>query len=291
MLERTNYEAKEPSSFQILDYERLERDLPALRHDWRDAVPYPHIVLDDFLSEETAEPMLSSFEKLRSSEAWIRYNHYNEKKKAGMTRMKLMDAHAQAVISELSSPRFLKWLESLSDIQRLLADPDLDGGGFHEIKRGGFLNMHVDFQSHTTRKTWSRQINLLLYLNHEWQDEWEGFLELWDSEVKTQSKRIKPVFNRAVLFQTSIANSYHGHPIPLNCPEDRTRKSLALYYFRDEETALKLEPTYYKARPQDSGLKHALVAADRLALRGYSFLKRHKLINDRLISRVLKRFS
>ncbi|MBO0800157.1 MAG: 2OG-Fe(II) oxygenase [Blastocatellia bacterium] len=269
----------------------LERDLPALRSDWHEAVPYPHITIDGFLIEQAAELLLTSFEKLRNSESWISYNHYNEKKKSGMTRMELMDAHAQAVIAELSSPRFLNWLERLSNIKGLLADPDLDGGGFHEIKRDGFLNMHVDFQSHTRRKSWSRQINLLLYLNHDWQDEWEGFLELWDSRVKTQAKRIKPIFNRMVLFQTSARNSFHGHPIPLKCPRDRSRKSLAQYYFRDEGKTLRLEPTYYKARPDESKMKHALVAVDRFVLQCYSFLKRHKLINDRIISRVLKRFS
>lgn len=291
MPEISPHEVNSASTLHILDYDRLERDLLVLQSNWREANPYPHITIDHFLVERAAEMLLASFEKLRSSESWISYNHYNEKKKYGMTRMEMMDVHAQAVIAELSSPRFLKWLERVSDIKGLLPDPDLDGGGFHEIKRDGFLNMHVDFQSHTRRKSWSRQINLLLYLNHDWRDEWEGFLELWDSKVKTQAKRIKPIFNRMVVFQTSVRNSFHGHPIPLQCPEDRSRKSLALYYFRDEGKTLKLEPTYYKARPDESKMKHVLVAVDRIALRGYSFLKRHKVINDQIISRILKRFS
>lgn len=133
-------------------------------------------------------------------------------------------------------------------------------------------------------------LNLLLYLNRDWQDEWGGFLELWDADAKHCVQKIKPIFNRCVVFQTSAQASYHGHPTPLACPEDVSRKSLALYYFRDEHKTLHLEPTHYRARPNESLLKHALVAVDRAVLRAYSFLKRHTPINDRLVSRVMKRF-
>lgn len=276
------------SGMQILDFERLERQAPALQAAFAAAVPYPHIVLDDFLTPEAAGALLAEFGG--EDENWTAYNHYNERK-AGLTRFELMGPHTQATIGALHSERFIAWLEQVSGVTGLLSDPDLDGGGLHQIKRGGFLNMHVDFQSHTTRKTWSRQINLLLYLNRDWQDEWEGFLELWDSDVKTRAARIKPIFNRCVLFLTSAPGSYHGHPVPLACPEGESRRSLALYYFRDEGSALKLAPTHYRARPEDPWWKHALVAADVAVLRGYSFLKRYTPINDRLISRILRRFS
>jgi Rps23 Pro-64 3,4-dihydroxylase Tpa1-like proline 4-hydroxylase len=272
----------------IVDMDRLERQAPALQAAFAAAAPYPHIVLDDFLTQEAADALLAEFGG--EDENWTAYNHYNERK-AGLTRFELMGPQTQATIDALHSERFIAWLEKISGVSGLLSDPDLDGGGLHQIKRGGFLNMHVDFQSHTTRTSWSRQLNLLLYLNRDWQDEWEGFLELWDSDVKIRAARIKPIFNRCVLFLTAAEGSYHGHPAPLACPETESRKSLALYYFRDEGTALKLSPTLYKALPEDPWWKHALVAADVAVLRGYSFMKRHTPINDKMISRILRRFS
>jgi hypothetical protein len=272
---------------QILDIERLERMLPDLRPAFTNASPFPYIVIDDFLTPEAANGLLAEFGE--RNENWTAYNHYNEKK-SGLTRLELMGPRTREIIEQLSSQAFLTFMERLSSIDGLLADPDLDGGGLHSIKRNGFLNVHVDFKSHTTRPSWSRQLNLLLYLNKDWQDEWGGFLELWDADVKTRVQAIKPIFNRCVLFQTSAHASYHGHPTPLNCPENVIRKSLALYYFRDEGKQLQLEPTHYRARPNESLLKHALVAADRGVLRAYSFLKRYTPINDRLVSRIMKRF-
>ena len=78
-----------------------------------------------------------------------------------------------------------------------------------------------------------RRLNLLIYLNKDWHPAWGGSLELWDTGGKARIKQIQPVFNRAVLFDTSNF-SYHGHPEPVKCPPDRSRKSLALYYYSAE---------------------------------------------------------
>ena len=43
-------------------------------------------------------------------------------------------------------------------------------------------------------------------------------------------KKFKPIFNRIAIFSTTDF-SYHGHPDPLNCPENKSRKSIALYYY------------------------------------------------------------
>ncbi len=270
----------------IIDYESLQERLSECSDAFAVAEPFPHIVLDDFLTPSAADSLLDEFD---ASDAWSHYNHYNERK-MGLTRFEALGPKTQSIVQELSSQPFLNWLQSLSGIDGLLADPDLDGGGLHQIKSGGYLNVHADFQSHTTRPHWSRQINLLLYLNKDWEDSWDGFLELWDADVTQAVQRIKPAFNRCVIFHTTAA-SMHGHPTPLKCPEDIARKSLALYYFRDEGQIQKLTPTNYKARPEDNSAKHALVAADRFLVYGYSFLKRYTPLGDQTISRILKKFS
>ncbi|HAA92114.1 MAG TPA: proline hydroxylase, partial [Rhodospirillaceae bacterium] len=254
---------------EIIDYEALNGRLAADQTAFQSADPFPYVVIDEFLRPESADALLGEFgQPPRDGGKWNQYTHYNERK-SGLTRMDAMGAATRAVIDELSSQEFLDWLSGLSGIEDLLADPDLDGGGLHEIKPGGFLNIHTDFLSHTKRPHWRRQLNLLIYLNKEWQADWHGELELWDGGMEAQAAAIEPVFNRCVIFHTT-EKSFHGHPVPLACPDDVTRKSLALYYFSDAGAPLKLTPTHYRAKPEESGFKHALVAVDRWMVRGYS---------------------
>ncbi len=271
---------------QIVDYDKLEATVDSQHDAFASATPYPHIVLDEFLDETAANALLDEF---GVEDGWTYYNHYNERK-MGLTAFDRMGPKTQEIIRELSSPRFLAFLSDLSGIDNLIADPALDGGGLHKILPGGYLNIHADFQSHTTQPEWSRQLNLLLYLNKDWESAWGGNLELWNENVSEMIQSFEPKFNRCVLFHTT-ATSMHGHPTPLTCPEGSSRNSLALYYFRDEGEAQSLSPTNYRARPEDSNLKHGLVVADRWALRTYSFLKRYTPLSDAFVSRILKRFS
>lgn len=271
---------------KIIDYDKLNRIAEEMSEAFSSAEPYAHVVIDNFLEPTAARALVEEFDV---DDGWTYYNHYNERK-MGMTDFDRMGPQTKETITELSSDSFLGILGKLCEIDHLVSDPDLDGGGLHKILPGGFLNVHADFQSHTTRPEWSRQLNLLLYLNDDWQDEWGGNLELWNDEVTEMVVSVKPIFNRCVIFHTT-SSSMHGHPDPLACPEGVNRKSLALYYFRDEGIAQKLVPTNYRARPEDSAPKHALVAADRWLLRTYSFLKRYTPLNDATVSKILKRFS
>jgi hypothetical protein len=112
------------------------------------------------------------------------------------------------------------------------------------------LKIHSDFNEHPRLKL-DRRLNLLLYLNREWQEEWGGHLELWDRDMTECRRKILPIFGRCVVFATTdFAN--HGHPDPLNCPEGETRKSLALYYYsngRPREETLGHYSTLFRRRP------------------------------------------
>ena len=137
--------------------------------------------------------------------------------------------YTRALIHVFNSGPFLGFLENLTGIEGLMADPHLRGGGLHEIKRGGSLGVHADFNFYKRLNVY-RRLNLIVYLNKGWQEEWGGHLELWAKGADRPAARIAPTFNRAVIFDTSNA-SYHGHPHPLACPEDQSRKSVALYYY------------------------------------------------------------
>jgi Rps23 Pro-64 3,4-dihydroxylase Tpa1-like proline 4-hydroxylase len=125
----------------------------------------------------------------------------------------------------------LKYLEELTGISNLVGDELLMGGGLHKITSGGKLAVHKDYNVHPIKKMY-RRLNLLIYLNRDWKKEWGGNLELWDKDYTRPQVSVEPLFNRAVIFTIS-ENSLHGHPTPLNTPENVSRNSIALYYFTE----------------------------------------------------------
>lgn len=150
----------------------------------------------------------------------------------------------------LNSSAFLSFLEQVTGISGLISDPYFDGGGLHQICRGGNLKIHSDYNKHKNLNL-DRRINLLLYLNKNWREEYGGHLEFWDRNMTACRKRIAPVFNRTVIFGTTDY-TYHGHPELLECPEHVTRKSLALYYFsngRPREEISEGHGTLFRSRP------------------------------------------
>ncbi|HWW61291.1 MAG TPA: 2OG-Fe(II) oxygenase, partial [Thermoanaerobaculia bacterium] len=133
----------------------------------------------------------------------------------------------RAFLDAMNGFEMLLWLEALTGIDGLIPDPYFGGGGLHQIEPGGFLKVHADFNVHPKLKL-DRRLNMLIYLNHDWREEWGGHLELWDAEACR--KKILPAFNRTVIFSTTDS-SFHGHPHPLTAPPNRTRKSVSLYYY------------------------------------------------------------
>ena len=80
----------------------------------------------------------------------------------------------------------------------------------------------------------------------------------------------------------------HGtdNPKCLRCPEGVTRKSIALYYFTEEEDKPVKRVTQYRARPED-GFKRVLIRLDQWALEAYSRTKSALGLNDDFVSKLL----
>jgi hypothetical protein len=283
---REGRQTRNPPEMSVLDYERLEKLAAERAPSFALARPYPHIVIDDFFPEDVANVLLDEFEQ--EEDAWKHYHHYNERKKA-LTEYDRMPPKTQEVFNALQSERAIDIVAMFSGLDGLISDPGLEGAGMHVVEPGGFLNVHTDFLTHTKQRSWSRHINILVYLNKDWREEWCGNLELWDDDLTECVQSIEPVFNRCVIFNT-LAKSYHGHPHKLVCPEGRNRKSLLLYYYRDEGHDLALSSTNYQPLPEDSAARAAMIAMDRFALRVYTWVKGHTKISDRLLDRLLRRF-
>lgn len=266
----------------LIDLERLERDLERLREQYRSAEPYPHIVLDDFLVPDAAGQAVKEFPAL-DPEQWNNFLHANERKFSN-TEPASWGPTLQRVLAELNSPRFVHFVSELIGVDGLIPDPSLDGGGLHQTRTGGFLNVHTDFTVHPHRPSWQRRANLLLYLNADWKPEYGGELELWNADMTRCVEKVAPVANRVLIFTTDT-RSYHGHPDPLRCPEGEARRSLALYYFSVEEHPV-IRSTDYRPRPGD-GAKSVFIRADTYLLRAYDWARRRLGISDQSAGKVL----
>lgn len=239
-----------------LDPDYLKDLAVKYREAYSQASPFPHVIIDNFLPVELLDNILKEFPKVDSIN-WQKFDNTSEKKLASKHELQMGEA-TRLLLYQLNSSVFINFIESLTGIDGIIPDPHFEGGGLHQITRGGYLKMHVDFNWHSKLRL-DRRLNLLLYLNKDWTEEYGGHLELWDKDMIQCQKKILPIFNRCVIFNTTDF-SYHGHPEPLNCPQSQTRKSLALYYYtngRPEEEISNAHTTVFQARPGEELTKEA----------------------------------
>jgi hypothetical protein len=265
----------------LLDLDGLESNLGELRTRYRGGEPFPHIVLDDFFPAAVENEAEREFPPL-SAEDWLNFTHVNERKYSN-TNPETWGPVLCRILDDLQSDRFVAFLESLTGIDGLRRDDLLEGGGLHQTPRGGHLNIHADYTVHPKHRTWQRRVNVILYLNGDWPEEYGGALEIWERDMSSCAARVVPKGNRVLIFNTD-ADSFHGHPDPLACPEGEARRSLALYYFT-EEAAPRVRSTEYRARPGDR--RAWLIWTDKQLVRAYDRLKRVLPFTDGLGSRVL----
>ena len=270
----------------VLDMGSLRARLPENARSYAAAHPFPHLVVDDVLTTEAFALAAKEFPGI-DDEFWRGYLHVNEAKYCNVYPDTWSPA-LQDVARALTSPEFVAYLGELTGIEGLLPDWTMDGGGLHQTLRGGHLNVHTDFSTHHVHENWARRVNILLYLNEDWDEAWGGQLELWDKDMTARQGTVTPKGNRMLVFTTSDL-SYHGHPDGLDCPEGVARRSMALYYFTEEEQQPERRSTHYRARPQDGAKKFA-IAADRAAVDLYDRAKRRLGISDDAAQKMLERF-
>ena len=196
--------------------------------------PFDHCVIDDFFELEIAKNLEKDFPDY-NSDFWFKHNNAIEVKKLS-NNWNIFPPTTYQVFSYLNSTKFISILEkSISINTKLYSDIGLNGGGWHIHKQGGKLNTHLDYSVHP-KLNLQRKLNIIVYLNSNWESSWGGSLGLWGNESPIKPgnliKTITPKFNRAVLFDTT-QNSWHGLPDPIQCPKDEYRKSIAIYYLCD----------------------------------------------------------
>jgi len=221
-----------------LPYGRMKQIVTQHADAYRAAGPFPHVVLDDVFEPELLKQIVLEFDAM-DRERWQSSDKAVERKWA-TEDIQHFGPTTRALINQLNGGLFLNFLEKLTGISGLISDPHLRGGGLHEIRREGALGVHADFNLYPRLNIW-RRLNFLLYLNENWDPAWGGELELWDRTGKQRVRSVEPFFNRVVIFDTSNC-SYHGHPHPLMCPENNSRKSIALYYYTVQKPEGEIDP-------------------------------------------------
>jgi Rps23 Pro-64 3,4-dihydroxylase Tpa1-like proline 4-hydroxylase len=220
---------------------------------YKDGNPFPHIQFDQFLPPDILDEVLAQFPR-EHNDGVKRFDkgYVGGKGKVQYNPTFLASVYTKELFNFFNSEPFVEFLEAVTGISGLIPDPFFEGAGLHEIATGGRLGIHADFRIQR-RLFLLRRINVLIYLNKDWQAQWGGDLELWDKQMTSNVKSIAPLFNRCVIFNTD-ADSFHGHPDPLQTPADVTRKSIALYYYTASRQILrevKDNGTDYRPRPGD----------------------------------------
>lgn len=196
--------------------------------------PYKHLVIDNFLDPNLAKECLNNFPPLETS-GWEGHNDTDIEVKYRTTWKSEFDIPEGIVdaVRILNSSLVLRAMSNRFGIKKLLPDPFFTGGGLNVTLPGGLLDVHVDGNYHDATGL-ARRANALIYLNENWQDSWGGEFGIYDREGKNCIKKVAPLYNRLVIFD-SHDFSFHGSPDPLAFPEGTQRRSIILYYYTKEE--------------------------------------------------------
>lgn len=232
-----------------------------LAEAYQSASPFPHTVIEDFLPEAVLDSCLRNFPTGLGGSA-IMFDRDQERYKAQFNPDEMEDV-TRGLFYSFNSKPFIQVLENITGIKGLIPDPYFLGAGFHEIGQGGHLSVHTDFNHHKPMNL-ERRINVLIYLNKNWSDDYGGQLEFWNHDMTRREASILPNFNRCVIFNTTD-ESFHGNPNPIAHPDRVTRKSIALYYYTSTWSAAQREhTTQFKVRKGTSDKPDVSVKAREL---------------------------
>jgi len=246
-------------------FQPLDRE--GLRRAFQSAEPFPHIVIDGLLEPDLARSIAAAYpDATTASRLGKTFHALNERGKTQVTDPAQFAPSVRQLNALLASPEWLETISYVTGIPRLLADPQLVGGGMHIMRPGALLDVHVDFNLLEDRAL-HRRLNILMFLNEGWKAEWGGRLELWDPKVRHCVRRFEPQLNRCVLFETSEI-SYHGVE-KLKSTAGRSRLSFAAYYYTEEPPPRwngRRHTTMFRARP-DERLKGLLMPVAKVGRR------------------------
>ncbi len=224
----------------------IENRAGAFCSEFRSNIPFSHLVIDNFLEDDFCQELITQFPEFDATRAMNEHGEVG--RKAVFEKVRKLGSAYRAFDEMIRSSPFLRVMSQMTGIANLIYDPEYIGGGTHENLPGQDLDPHIDFNYHP-RRGWHRRLNLILFLNPEWREQWGGNLELhlnpWLSSEKNRVKTVVPLRNRCVLFETSEA-SWHGFR-RIELPSSRSalsRRSLAIYYYTESRPEDQVAPDH-----------------------------------------------
>jgi Rps23 Pro-64 3,4-dihydroxylase Tpa1-like proline 4-hydroxylase len=207
----------------MINLDCFEKIKEKLRTEYLLAKPFPHLIIDNFCDTKKIEALYDGIPELNNKSR----DYIFAKNKFEKSNYRELGAEFNELYTDLSSQRMNNFLSFIAN-EEVFVDPDNHGGGLHQGKKNSFLDMHLDFNYHPLKKGWYRNMNLLLYLNKDWEPEYKGQLKLLDRRTGEQ-KEIEVLFNRMVIQQTRNY-TLHGYD-QTNFPENKHRTSIATYAY------------------------------------------------------------
>jgi Rps23 Pro-64 3,4-dihydroxylase Tpa1-like proline 4-hydroxylase len=181
--------------------------------------PFPHISIDKFLKDEIAQKIKT--EVLKENYYLEDHDLYQFERTFDLRNSK--NKFIQEIRGVLLSKEFLKYIEKLTNSK--IDHKNID---FHslKLKNTHYLLCHDDDVK-------NREIAFIINLSNNWEKEWGGKLELFESKNNLPtivSKSITPKFNQFNIFKVTPGKSFHQISEVLK--ENVERISISGWYYK-----------------------------------------------------------
>jgi hypothetical protein len=207
----------------MINFDTLFKNKELLRANYLTATPFSHLTIDNICNESKLNEAYSNIPVLKNKSRDYMFAK-NKYEKSNYGEISPLFKELQDDLKSEKMNEFLSYITA----KDVFVDPMNHGGGLHQGRKNSFLDMHLDYNYHPNNNNWWREMNLLLYLNKDWKDEYGGHLELLDLRTG-KSKKCNVAFNTLII-QKCHDYTLHGYK-PTKFPEGVFRTSIATYAF------------------------------------------------------------